>query len=173
MRDMRDVEPGGMEPGARNLLDARERHSLDWTEFGEVDLRHRRQPAARRRRGRALGERRFQVVAGDAALFARPLDEIQIEAELAREPSNGWPGENAGEIGERWPGGSLGRPGRQIAWRNGRGFGGFGGVLFFLRVRLVLLISGDLPRLPAGIELRNQRAHRHLVADLDDNFRDL
>ena len=66
-----------------------------------------------------------------------------------------------------------GERGRQIPRRDGRGFGRFGRVLLFLRVRFVLLRRRDRRGRSAGVELRDQRAHRHLVADLGDNLGDL
>src|SRR3984957_10454301 len=143
MRDMRNVDPGGVQPRTRDLLDARERDPLDWTEFGKVDLRHRGQRAAPRWRGSALGERCLQVLAGDAALFARALQLIEIEAKFARQPPNCGAGEDTREIRKGGARSRLRRPRRQIRWRNGRGLGRFRSVFLLLRVRLVLLTRRD------------------------------
>ena len=53
--------------------------------------------------GRALpaaAERRFQIVLGDAALFAGAVELREIEAELARQPAHRGAGVDAGEVGE-------------------------------------------------------------------------
>ena len=63
-------------------------------------------PAAARDPGRA-SERRLDVLARDAPLLACALDQVQIEAELAREPAHRRAGEDAGKIrlcrSGRWP----------------------------------------------------------------------
>ena len=57
-------------------------------------------------------ERRLDVFACDTALLARPLDKVEIETEFARQPANGWPGENAGEVGNGGARGGHRRPRR-------------------------------------------------------------
>ena len=172
---MRHIHPRGMQARPGYALDARQRNGFDRPEFCEVDRRDRGQRRAAPNGGPALNasgpsdQRRLHVLARDASLLAGPFDLIEVKAELAREPPNGGPGENAGEIGEGGTLGRLGRRGRQVARRNGRGFRRFGSVLLLLRLGV------DRGRRTSGarVEPRDQDAHRHFVADLDQNLRDL
>ena len=92
LRDVRDVDPAGVQARPGDALDARQRLGLDRTELREIHRRHLRCSRRRRRRGRgrrAAGQRalheRLDVIVGDAALEAAPGHARQVDAELARE----------------------------------------------------------------------------------------
>ena len=101
--DVRNVEPRPMQERSRDALDAHHRLDLDRAELREVDSGNFGNSHAARRRagGRALGsatERGFQILLGDAALFARPLDRGEIDIEFARHATDARTGMRAGKV---------------------------------------------------------------------------
>ena len=130
-------------------------------------------PAAGAPPDAAARQRSLHVLPGDAALLSGAFERVEVKIELARKATNRRAGEDAGEVGL----GESRRPGRerrrQIPRRDRRGFGRFGGVLLFLRFGFILLRRCDRRGRSAGVELRDQGAHRHFVADLGDELDDL
>ena len=165
MGDVRHVEPGAVQVRAAQPLDARQWLGLDRAELGKVLGRDLRDAHAARGcgGGRRCGRRgpaqeRLDVLLGDPALLAGPLDLGEVDLELAGEAADA----RAGVDRTRVSGGRrCGGLGRRRRGRLGRG-------------RRLLLGDHrgwrrDRRLAVGGLELDDGTALAHPVADIDQH----
>src|SRR6476469_3584621 len=155
---------------ARQLLDARKRSCLDWTEFRKVLCRNlgNAHPAGRRRRRTGSCCRRFEeiahVIERYASLLPRTSKPGEIDLQLARETPHRGTGMHAAEVADTTSGTRSRRRWGRTRWRRTwswcrelRGRGGF------------LLLDDGRRLLHAALALFHRQGRRAL-ADLVTNF---